>query len=91
MYVTFDKITIELWEQFYLSEYYILGCLKERAKLKAIKGKTKSEAGMKCVQCLAISTDGKFLVRLYKLSFINISAFTSIYKYLFLMIKGSRR
>ncbi|CAL7936460.1 unnamed protein product [Xylocopa violacea] len=37
--------------------------LKERTKLKAIKGKTKSsQNGMKCVQCLAISTDGKFLV-----------------------------
>lgn len=70
MYVTFDKTTIELWEQFYLSEYYVIGCLKEGAKLKAVKGKRKSEAGMKCVQCLAISTDGKFLVRLYKLSFI---------------------
>ncbi|XP_006620835.1 U3 small nucleolar RNA-interacting protein 2 isoform X2 [Apis dorsata] len=36
--------------------------LKERTKLKAIKGKRKSQDGIKCVQCLAISTDSKFLV-----------------------------
>ncbi|XP_017754685.1 PREDICTED: U3 small nucleolar RNA-interacting protein 2-like [Eufriesea mexicana] len=32
--------------------------LKERTKLKAIKGKSKSQDGIKCVQCLAVSTDG---------------------------------
>ncbi|XP_076276452.1 U3 small nuclear riboprotein factor 55K [Lasioglossum baleicum] len=37
--------------------------LKERTKLKSIKGKRKNqEGGMKCVQCMAISTDSKFLV-----------------------------
>ncbi|XP_053971604.1 U3 small nucleolar RNA-interacting protein 2-like [Hylaeus volcanicus] len=36
--------------------------LKERSKLKAIKGKRKIQQGMKCIQCLAISTDSKFLV-----------------------------
>ncbi|XP_076176104.1 U3 small nuclear riboprotein factor 55K [Ptiloglossa arizonensis] len=36
--------------------------LKERAKLKAIKGKRKTQDGMKCIQCIATSTDSKFLV-----------------------------
>lgn len=40
-----------------------LGALKERAKLKAIKGNRKNNKnGMKSVECIAISTDGKFLV-----------------------------
>lgn len=45
-----------------------LGSLKERTKLKAIKGKRKNQEGIKCVQCIAVSTDGKFLVRLDKFS-----------------------
>ncbi|XP_043253100.1 U3 small nucleolar RNA-interacting protein 2 [Colletes gigas] len=36
--------------------------LKEKTKLKSIKGKRKIQDGVKCVQCLAVSTDGKFLV-----------------------------
>lgn len=36
--------------------------LKDRTKLKVIKGKWKNPDGMKCVQCMAVSTDGKFLV-----------------------------
>ncbi|KAK1135999.1 hypothetical protein K0M31_000568 [Melipona bicolor] len=36
--------------------------LKDRTKLETIKGKKKSQDGMKYVQCLTISTDGKFLV-----------------------------
>ncbi|XP_076236752.1 U3 small nuclear riboprotein factor 55K isoform X2 [Calliopsis andreniformis] len=36
--------------------------LKERTKLKTIKGKRKNQEGIKCVQCIAVSTDGKFLV-----------------------------
>ncbi|XP_031831531.1 U3 small nuclear riboprotein factor 55K [Nomia melanderi] len=36
--------------------------LKERTKLKSIKGKRKTEDGIKCVQCIAVSTDNKFLV-----------------------------
>lgn len=36
--------------------------LKDRTKLKVIKGKWKNPNGMKCVQCIAVSTDGKFLV-----------------------------
>lgn len=36
-------------------------CLKERTKLKVIKRKMKTQEGMKCVRCMAISTDGKFL------------------------------
>ncbi|KOC67510.1 U3 small nucleolar RNA-interacting protein 2 [Habropoda laboriosa] len=36
--------------------------LPERSKLKVIKGKRKTQDGLKYVQCLAISTDGKFLV-----------------------------
>ncbi|KAF7391129.1 hypothetical protein HZH66_009609 [Vespula vulgaris] len=36
--------------------------LKERTKLKVIKGKRKGQDGMKSINCMAISTDGKFLV-----------------------------
>ena len=36
--------------------------LKERAKLKTIKGKRKAQEGMKFVRCMAVSNDGKFLV-----------------------------
>ncbi|XP_015428985.1 PREDICTED: U3 small nucleolar RNA-interacting protein 2 [Dufourea novaeangliae] len=36
--------------------------LKERTKLKAIKGKRKTQDGIKCVQCMAVSSDSKFLV-----------------------------
>ncbi|XP_029037796.1 U3 small nucleolar RNA-interacting protein 2 [Osmia bicornis bicornis] len=36
--------------------------LKDRTKLKVIKRKKKAQDGIKCVQCMAISTDGKFLV-----------------------------
>lgn len=61
-----------------MNEYYILGCLKERTKLKAIKGKRKSQDGIKCVQCLAISTDNKFLVRIYKFSFIIFHLYSRI-------------
>ncbi|KAK2589024.1 hypothetical protein KPH14_001867 [Odynerus spinipes] len=35
--------------------------LKERTKLKVMKGKRKGQDGMKSVRCMAISTDGKFL------------------------------
>lgn len=43
---------------------FVTGSLKERTKLKVIKRKKKAQDGIKCVQCMAISTDGKFLVRL---------------------------
>lgn len=36
--------------------------LKERTKLKVIKGKNKEQDGMKSINCIAVSTDGKFLV-----------------------------
>lgn len=36
--------------------------VKDRNKLKSVRGKRKGQNGMKCIQCIAISTDGKFLV-----------------------------
>ncbi|KAI4474914.1 hypothetical protein M0802_015381 [Mischocyttarus mexicanus] len=36
--------------------------LKEKTKLKVIKGKHKDQNGMKSVNCVTVSTDGKFLV-----------------------------
>lgn len=36
--------------------------LKERTKLKALKGKRKDQDGIKCVLCMAVSSDGKLLV-----------------------------
>ncbi|XP_076236756.1 U3 small nuclear riboprotein factor 55K isoform X6 [Calliopsis andreniformis] len=46
----------------YLEQIEEEGSLKERTKLKTIKGKRKNQEGIKCVQCIAVSTDGKFLV-----------------------------
>ncbi|XP_011498248.1 PREDICTED: U3 small nucleolar RNA-interacting protein 2 [Ceratosolen solmsi marchali] len=36
--------------------------LHDRQKLKSLKGKSKSTAGMSSIRCMAVSTDNKFLV-----------------------------
>ncbi|XP_031782554.1 U3 small nucleolar RNA-interacting protein 2 isoform X1 [Nasonia vitripennis] len=36
--------------------------LSDKRKLKSLKGKGKNHDGMKCIRCIAISTDSKFLV-----------------------------
>lgn len=47
---------------------FLLGSVKEKIKLKAVRGnrngnkKGQSKDEFKCIRCLAISTDGKFLV-----------------------------
>lgn len=42
---------------------WLLGSVKEKVKLKAIRGKRgKTKDGIKSIRCVAISTDGKFLV-----------------------------
>ncbi|XP_043484115.1 U3 small nucleolar RNA-interacting protein 2-like isoform X2 [Leptopilina heterotoma] len=38
-------------------------CLADKSKVKILKGKrTKNDNGIKCVECMAISTDSKFVV-----------------------------
>jgi hypothetical protein len=46
-----------------LFKYLLLkGSLHNKQKLKSIKGKSKNQGNMSAIQCLAISTDNKFLV-----------------------------
>ena len=64
--ICYNSLIFKACFHFLLFVVVILGLLSDRSKVKILKGRRKKEEnGIKCVQCMAISTDEKFLVSYY--------------------------